>query len=355
MGSASRRVFLTDVDRDRQPDLVALLRDNTVAVRFGAGDGSFQGGVATALALEPGAMAVEDVNADGDVDLAVAWRDDKGEYVSIWAGTTGRFSAPTTPPIRLGPALQYYKPFVRALDLNRDGVMDLVAGNERGAGFQMLLGTGRGRFAPPLTVGYSPAGAAYYSLNVGDLDRDGRLDVVLTASAAGSTASRLVVMSGNGRGGFAVRVNAPLSVAPDPRVAAIGDLNGDGSPDLVLTHPEARTLDVLLNAGDGRFTPAPWSPLRTRLPATAVVIGDITDDARPDLVALTVDSVGPSVESEIALLVSHTRGFSVAAGSPVTVAPGAFSLAPGDITGDGRLDFVTSSFTSDTLTVLQTR
>ena len=355
LGIASRRVVLMDVDRDRQVDLVTLLRDNTIAVLFGDGAGIFEGSVATPLELDPGTVVLDDVTADGDIDAVVAWRDEKSEYVGVWPGASGRFTAPAQPPMRLGPARQYYKPFVRVLDLNRDGARDLVAGNERGPGFQVLLGTGRGRFAPPVTIAYEPAGAAYYSLNVADVDRDQRPDLVIAASAAGSGASRLVVMFGNGGGGFAGRVDVPLSVAPDPRIAAIGDLNDDAAPDLVLSHPEQRTLDVLFNTGGRRFTPAPWSPLRARLPATAVTIADVTGDTRPDLVALTVDSVNPRLESEVAVLVSHAKGFSLANGSPFPVGAGAFSLASGDVNGDEKLDFVTSSFTSERITILMAR
>ena len=59
--------------------------------------------------------------------------------------------------------------------------------------------------------------------------------------------------------------------------------------------------------------------------------------------------------SEVAVLVSHAKGFSLADGSPFPVGAGAFSLAPGDVNGDEKLDFVTSSFTTERLTVLLAR
>jgi hypothetical protein len=355
MGSGSRRVFLTDVDGDSRADLVALLLDNTIAVRFGDGAGRFREMVTTRLAFEPGAVVLGDVSADGDTDVVVAWRDATSEYVSTLPGAGGRFAAQDQPAIRLGPALQYYKPFVRLLDLNRNGVADIVAGSERGPGFQIVLGTGQGRFGSAITVPYDPPGAEYYSPGFADVDGDGAIDVVLAATMAGSSAPRLVVTRGDGRGGFAGRIESPLAVAADPRVAAIGDLNADAAPDLVLTRPEARTIDVLLNDGRGRFVPAPWSPLRARLPAAAVAITDATGDARPDLVALTVNSVDPAGASEVAVFVGHERGFSLAVGSPFPVAPSAFSLALGDINGDGKVDVATSSRTTERLTVLLAR
>ena len=355
MGSASRRVFLTDVDRDGRADLVALLLDNTLAVWVGDGAGRFQETGATRLAFDPGAVALGDTTADGDIDVTIAWRDATSEFVSTVPGSGRSFAAEGPPPIRLGPALEYYKPFVRVLDLNRDGMMDIVAGNERGAGFHVLLGSGHGRFATATTIAHDVPGAEYFSPGFGDVDGDGTIDVVVAASLAGSPASRLVVTRGNGRGGFAGRIEAPLAVAADARVAAIGDLNTDAAADLVLTHPETRTIDVLLNDGRGRFRVAPWSPLRARLPATAVAITDATGDDRPDLIALTVNSVDPPAESEVVVFVGHNRGFSLADGSPFPVAPGAFSLALSDINTDGKVDIATSSRATERITILLAR
>ena len=354
VGSESRRVFMADVNGDRRADLVVLLRGGTVAVRLGDGSGRFSAGPTTGLASDPGAVALADVSADGILDLVVAWRDAAGEYVATSLGTGGGRFGPRQPAARLGAALEYYKPFVRVLDLNEDGVMDLVAGNERGPGFHVLLGIKQGRFTAPEIVRYEPAGAEFYSCGFADIDDDGHLDVVLTSTFAGPAGSGLLVRRGNGRGGFAGRLEMPLSVAGDPRVGAIGDLNGDAAPDLVVTHPEQRVLDVLFNDGRGRFTPAPWSPLRARLPATAVAIADATGDARPDLVLLTVNSVVKPYESELDVRVSSARGFAPAPGSPFPVGPGAFALAAGDVNGDGRMDLATSSGETGLLTLLLT-
>src|SRR5215471_8574619 len=80
---------------------------------------------------------------------------------------------------------------------------------------------------------------------VGDLDGDGKLDLIV----ANSNSNTVSVLRGDGLGAFAETVD--VLTAPAPSHIAIGDLNGDGAPDLVVVC--ATKVTVLLNDGQGGF------------------------------------------------------------------------------------------------------
>jgi hypothetical protein len=162
-------------------------------------------------------------------------------------------------------------------DLNHDGNPDLVttiyyyAG---GSAISVLLGDGDGAFGPH----HEYAGGGN-GLAIGDLNGDGNPDVVSMGYYGGT----LAVVSGNGDGTFGepayVSANSDLSVA-------IGDLNGDGNPDLVTTNRSTNSVSVVLGDGHGVFGPPTdygVGPV-PRTEPTFVAIGDMNGDGRPDLV-----------------------------------------------------------------------
>jgi hypothetical protein len=76
----------------------------------------------------------------------------------------------------------------------------------------------------------------------------------------------------------------------DPTLVAIGDLNGDGRPDLVVANFGSNTVSVLFGVGDGTFDPK--ADYGTGNAPSSLAIGDLNGDGRPDLVV--ANSNGPN-------------------------------------------------------------
>ena len=102
-----------------------------------------------------------------------------------------------------------------------------------------------------------------FSVAIGDVNGDGKPDLA-TANYGGNNVSVLI---NKGVGGF--RPKLDYATGPNPFSVAIGDLNGDGKLDLATANSDADTATVLLNAGDGTFLrgvdyPAGYTPIRSR-------------------------------------------------------------------------------------------
>jgi hypothetical protein len=217
------------------------------SVLLGTGGGRFATHVDYALvggsALTPQSLALGDLDGDGQVDIAVAPdTKDTSEpgYFDILLGKgDGTFE---------DGGYQYYWPSVNSVllvDLNRDRSLDIVAASSSDSDGQgrvaISLGKGDGTFdiewPTSLTAGY---GARWLAL--GDINRDGKLDVItgnldLSWAEAPGTVS---VLLGNGDGTFAPGLDYPAAAVS----LALGDVNGDGRLEVVTATP-AGALEVL--------------------------------------------------------------------------------------------------------------
>jgi hypothetical protein len=136
---------------------------------------------------------------------------------------------------------------VAAADVDRDGDLDLALG---GDGLTIWINDGGGRFAaqqPPIE---GDAAGDVTALGFGDLDGDGAVDLVVGRGAATAVPSRVLMNNGDG---LLVAVPAALAEVPlQARALDLGDLNGDGALDLLLA-AEGAPVRLYANRGDGRL------------------------------------------------------------------------------------------------------
>jgi hypothetical protein len=341
-------IVIGDVNNDKKLDLVvACGRNRSIAVLLGKGDGQFAASAtSTTVPDSPGELALGDVNGDGKLDLASTSHDSYCVTLLLGDGN-GAFNVAPSSPILMKSGTQPHTHGLALADINRDNKLDLVSVNTSDNDVSVALGDGRGGFtrAPrsPFAVGPSP-----YPSAVGDVNSDGWLDIVATATATGPSRAQqlplsraLTLLLADGQGGFHSS-SLPLRTG-EPWFAVIGDLNNDRKPDIVVTHHEMNQLTVMVGDGRGGFVEATASPYDFGHHVFHTVIADVNRDGKMDVVAAGGDSVR--------VMLGDGRG-GFAAGPATPTGRGTWRLDSGDLNGDGKIDLVTGNSESNTVTVL---
>ncbi len=266
-----------------------------------------------------------DFNGDGRMDLAIASSSGSGDGVAVLLGNgDGTFQpehdygAGMNGPIAVG-------------DFNNDGKLDLIGANA------VLLGSGDGTFGFPLTFSVVSQGTLT-GLAVADFNHDGKLDVAALAVANNSPV--FAILAGNGDGTFTV--GPTLNAGSNPTAVATGDLNGDGKPDLVVgdsgANGQAPNVVVLLGVGDGTFQNPVTTVAGNRI--SAVAVSDLDFDGKADVV------ISNKGWGDVALLLGNGDGTLQV---PMqfylnNFSTGAVSVA--DFNGDGKPDIAVAGFSS---------
>ncbi len=202
VGEGSGKLILADVNGDGRLDMVTshLLR-RLVTVQIGDGTGRFAAAAGSPMVLGylPGDIKLGDVNNDGILDLGVTNSD--RDNVDIFLGNgKGGFSLAPGSPFTASAAVEFYTRSLHLVDLNGDGKLDIVTANHRRNSFATMFGNGRGGFTPgPTTTFHS--GQDNYAFAFGDIDGDGRLDIVVASGEMGDSADpgRVELQRGDGK------------------------------------------------------------------------------------------------------------------------------------------------------------
>jgi uncharacterized protein (UPF0548 family) len=230
-------------------------------------------------------------------------------------------------------------------DVNGDGRPDLAVANYGSNTVSVLLGNSDGTFQPALT--FATAGFNPEFVAVGDVNGDGRPDLAVAHS--GSNPGTVSVLLGNGDGTF--QPARLFATGQGSLSVAMGDVNGDGRPDLAVANYYSNDVSVLLGNGDGTFQTAQSFATAGTNPVT-VAMGDVNGDGRPDLaVTNSANTSSGAQPGNISVLLGNGNGtFQTARIINVGITP-AF-VAVGDFNGDGRPDLAVANFRSNTVSVL---
>jgi hypothetical protein len=303
---------------------------------------SFAAPKSYATGVWPSGLAVADVNGDGRADLATANYGEGANSVSVLLnGGSGRFRDRREYVVGESPGS------VAIGELNGDRKPDLAVANEETNSVSVLLNSGDGTFGRRRDY---PTGDAPVSVAIGDLNADGRRDlavanfVVPDVNITGVPGTVSVLLNSSD-GGFQAKVD--YRTGRRPLQVVIGDLAGDGQPDLA-TGNRSDTVSVLANRGNGTFA----SPVDSRAGSgpRAIAIGDLNADGRPDLAtANTNDRV-----NTVSVLINRAGG-TFRAKRDYRAGNGPFAIAIGDVNGDRRPDLAAAVSSGNGVSVLVNR
>lgn len=332
-------VGIGDVDGDGKRDIAVVDdvdavgdRRNLGGIRSTAGflrnlgNATFAAPRSTAVGVDAWDGVLEDLNGDGKLDIAVIDHNDVDASV-LYNNGDGTFAAAVRLAVGGGPTR------VSAADVNGDGRADLIVANDLGDTAVVLSRGARllaaGRNYPTGTVDpndtfYTPSQAA---IAIGDLTGDGKPDVLVSPTIPGNAGMR--ILPNLGAGLLGAPVSADVAVSFNPGVMEIVDLNGDGKADVVNgdSYP-----CVSLNGGDGTFMPPScYTDLDGAYPL-AVAIGDVNGDSRPDLVSVRAGTIRVLTNAGSGTFTDFSQ----------TRAPSRYvwSAKLADLSGDGRPDLV---------------
>lgn len=237
-GNAPMQLAFADFNGDGRIDIASMNNSpGSVRMLFGTGGGKFRDGGDTPVANQAISMVRADFDRDGAPDLAVTevapMRADvlPGELKVLRNTGDGSFEPPVTYPVGGSPE------YVAAGDLDHDGRVDLVVGNAIwNNDLSILYGTGGGRFAPEQRLQTDDMGIRVANggldfapgVQLADFDADGHLDIAVIQTGSG----KVVILQGDGRRHFRPAGQHYTATLPESFLAT--DLTGDGLPDLAV-------------------------------------------------------------------------------------------------------------------------
>lgn len=393
--SPNKYLNFTDVNDDGIDDLELLNGDGMLYTALGAQDGTFgnfQQALPTYAGNNASTILFRDVNGDGKVDAVIAG----SVFVGVWPGNgDGTFRAPSVTNLA-GYAMNANSGLVFPVsnhviyDFNGDGIPDIAWFDTVKRAMNFYKGKSDGTFigAPDLanTAGDYPTNAlvtlatpdlngdgikdiivnSYYGIlsgisdgkgnytwqtlsqlvdvaamssNTADLNKDGRDDIIFVTTDNDGDVHLWVGLS-NGDGAITAKEQTMPVVSPYSPSIAIGDINGDGSPDVVIALNDyigpIYAVWPMLNDGKGNLTAG--SMLNIGKSLYGIALADANKDGNADLFL----SYGTYASTTTAIYPGTSTGLSA---SPSTVIqntlPAAAILAK-DVTGDGKVDAVLS-------------
>jgi hypothetical protein len=340
--------------------------------------------------ISPVFVNLDDLNGDGKADLIVAnvANGSVPNSVSVMLGNgDGTFGAAQTIAVPSAPL-----PVAEA-DLNGDGKLDIVSGNE--GTVSVLLNNGNGSFGPPTSYN---ALTNNHAIAIGDFDHDGHMDIATVGDDA-NPANNVAILWGNGDGTFSAPtfvtiphqflsaittfntgplVNLAITDQQDNRVTVLtptgsranpfntpvdytvgsapvsimsADFNGDGKTDLVTANSSSASVSVLTGRGDGTFNLSAITTAVPGVPGTSgplkVRVSQLDGDSNPDLLLL----LGPGASADAAVLLGNGNGTFHTGTLIATGGAGRDAISAGDLNNDGFTDAVISD--QATITVLR--
>jgi hypothetical protein len=294
----------------------------------GNGDGTFGNGVFyfVGSGVEPWHLLAVDVDGDGLRDVVSANR--YGPSIAVFINTGDGFADPAI--YRDAGSIPYA---TAAGDFDGDGDLDLAVANPVAGGVVVLMeNQGDGTF---VRLDQLYLGDQTYGVTSGDLDTDGIIDLIVVNSGS----NNILAMRGIGDGTF--ELASTLTAQTNPKDAAIGYFNEDDLPDIAVVNYDSSSVTVFINDGDLFFDPGRSYPVGSGIQPRNVQVADLDEDGFEDLII----AGGRNSNQVFVLYGEGGDDFTAAVGFQTGPRPN--SVAVADVNGDARLDILAANWSLD--------
>jgi hypothetical protein len=293
-----------------------------------------------------GAVAAVDLNGDGLPDLVLTHSSSAAVSFSINTGLHGSgspgFAAPTTMALPFTPIA------LLALDVNTDSKPDLVLSGGASPGHVRVLFNGTSPGAAqaqfPLAADVPLPNAAAGTLAATDYNGDGKRDLLVVESIADAVGVLTNVTALASAPQFGIDAGHTFASGQHPAQVALGDVNGDGKTDVVIANQTDNTVSLLLNSTpNGASVPTflPQATCATAANPQSLTLADVNSDGKLDIV------VGAYDATQLSVFVNTTApgaaSATFAARQDFTTGFTPIAVAAADLNGDGLLDMVSAS------------
>ena len=340
------QIASADFNRDGNLDLaVNLTGFDNVAILNGDGKGNFVLKEHIESDTLPKGLAVGDLNHDGNIDIVSTCK--WGYNIRVYLGDgLGGF-------IQVNELKGDGEPTrVVLADINNDGNLDIVANAPDEGKILIYLGLGSGGFSnTPLEIEDLDNSNG---LLVADLNHDGKLDLAVLDLTSATETSTVVILLGDGTGGFTVASH--FAISHSAGTFSLCDLNKDGNLDLLVAGagPEDNSglyLNSYLGDGTGNFALKESLGLGEGSLEGVLGLGDFNEDGNLDVAFPLTFNVNVGQSTTVLTFLGDGTG-NLVQGKSFTVGGGPHSALAFDFDHDGHVDLAVTSRTVGTLSIL---
>ena len=340
LGSLPYQIAIGDFDNDTKLDLAVVNYGTAnVGIFLGCGNGSFQEQItySTGDASNPYALSVNDLDEDYRLDIITAnsntqslgilygYGDGKFETLVIYS--TGDSSSPK---------------WITVNDFNKDKHLDIAFIDDVTETVNIILGYGNRTFGE-LTKYSTGSNTRPISITSGDVNDDGRLDIVVANYGTNSIA----IFLGSGNGKFALFTIYSTGDNSLPSMLTIADLNNDNQLDITVANPGTNSIGVFFGYGNGSFGPQQIYLTGSSSSPYWISVADLNNDHWLDLAVANYNT------QNVGVFLGNSQEYL---GSEATYPTGfksqPYSIAVGDFNKDNRLDIAVAAYGTNNIAIL---